>query len=200
VIRKIYLIRHAAVIKPNEKSFFGSTELMLSSVGISQAKRLSDFFSEIPLKSVYCSSLKRAMDTAEIIADKCYKSYGIVKEFDEISLGEWEGKSFSEIKEKYPLEFAKRGLDIYNYKTPGGESFHEVQNRAYSAFESIINNTNGDILIVSHSGVNKVILSKILRVDLQKCFGMEQKYACINIINIHGDSYNVSNRNINIQV
>lgn len=192
MIRKIYLIRHAAVIKPKEKSFMGSTELMLSSRGIFQAKRLSDFFSEIPLEGIYCSSLRRSIDTAEIISNRCDTPYAVVKEFGEISLGEWEGKSYKEIKESYPLEFIKRDMDIYNYRIPGGESFSEVENRAYNAFESITKNTTGNILIVAHSGVNKVILSKVLGVNLQKSFNMDQKYGCINIIKKYDSNYTVS--------
>lgn len=196
--KTIYLIRHASVIKPKEKSYIGSTDLKLSSKGISQANSLSNFFSKITLEGIYCSNLKRAVDTAEIIAKKFNNTYRIVKEFNEISLGEWEGKSFKEIKEKYPLEFAKRGLDIYNYKIPGGESFREVQDRAYGEFENITQNATGSILIVAHSGVNKVILSKILGVELQKCFNMNQKYADINIINMHDGNYSILNKTLEV--
>lgn len=192
MVRKIYLIRHAAVIKPKEKIFIGSTELKLSSRGIFQAKRLSNFFSEIPLEGIYCSGLRRSIDTAEIISNGCDKPYAVVKELGEISLGEWEGKSYKEVKESYPLEFIKRNMDIYNYRIPGGESFSEVESRAYNAFQSIVENTNGDILIVAHSGVNKVILSKILRVNLQKSYNMNQKYGCINIIKKYNNNYSVS--------
>lgn len=192
MVRNIYLIRHAVVIKPKEKSYIGSTELMLSSNGIYQARRLSQIFSQMPIQGIYCSSLIRAVSTAEIIAGRCNKPYSEVVGLNEISLGEWEGKSFREIKESFPEEFIQRGMDIFNYKTPGGESFCQLQERAYTAFEEILDSSEGDILIVGHSGTNKVILSKILGRSLQECFKIEQKYGCINLIKKHEDNYTVS--------
>jgi broad specificity phosphatase PhoE len=191
VVRNIYLIRHAAVRKLKEKSYIGSTELRLSSSGIYQAKRLSEFFSRVRLQAIYCSSMIRSENTAEIIAGKCNKPYIAVEGLNEISLGDWEGKSFREIKENFPEEFIQRGLDIFNYKTPGGESFCQLQERAYKAFEKILYDSAGDILIVGHSGTNKVILSKILGRSLKECFNMEQKYGCINIIKEYEDNYTV---------
>lgn len=190
--RNIYLLRHAAVIKPKEKTFIGSTELMLSSTGIFQAKRLAEYFSKLPIQGIYCSSLIRAVNTAEVIAKQCNLPYTTVKELDEISLGEWEGKSFREIKEVCPLEFFKRGMDIFNYTTPGGESFCQLQERAYGAFQKILDSTIGDILIVAHSGTNKAILAKILGVEFQDCFNMKLKYGNINMIKKYEDSYSIS--------
>jgi len=76
----------------------------------------------------------------------------------------------------------KRGEDIFEYKTPEGESFHELQERAFKAFENIVENTKGDILIVAHSGVNKTIIAKMLGLNLQDCFNMKQEYCYINKI------------------
>jgi len=181
--RHIYLMRHAAVSKGKEKTFIGSTDLELSDEGIAQAVAASKSLYGKSIRQIYCSGLKRAVGTAEIIAEKCGVDEVIkVEGLNEISLGEWEGKSFKEIKEKYPEEFMKRGEDIFEYKTPKGESFHELQERAFKAFENIVENTKGDILIVAHSGVNKTIIAKMLGLNLQDCFNMKQEYCYINKI------------------
>ncbi|MGE5628292.1 MAG: histidine phosphatase family protein [Solirubrobacterales bacterium] len=195
MVRKIYLMRHAAVIKPKEKIFVGSKDLMLSARGIFQAKRISDYFSEIPLEGVFCSSLKRASATAEIICRGRKVPINIVKELNEINVGSFEGKSIKEVAEQYPLEILQRDTDIYNYKFPGGESYFELESRVYGAFCRIIENTTGDILIVAHEGVNRAILSKIIECsgsNLKKNISFDLKCGGINVIKQYNKGYSVS--------
>jgi len=188
--RHIYLMRHAAVAKGKEKIFIGSTDMELSDEGIAQAAAASKVLYGKPVQRIYCSGMKRAVQTAEIIAERCGIDEVVkVEDLNEISLGDWEGKSFDEIRTKYPEEFTKRGEDIFNYKTPGGESFRELQERAFKAFENIVENTKGDILIVAHSGVNKTIIAKILGLNLQECFNMKQGYCYINKIKCGSSFY-----------
>lgn len=183
--RSVYLVRHAEIDKPAAKTFIGSTDLGLSARGINQAEQLKELFSKLPVEAVYCSGLKRARDTAGIIAEGCGKQAVAKPELNEIDLGEWEGKSFEEIKGKYPLEFEARGRDLLDYKTPGGESFREVQVRALSAFEDIVDNTKGDIVIVTHSGVKRSIIANLEGISVQECFGREQDYGSIDVIKLN---------------
>jgi probable phosphoglycerate mutase len=60
--------------------------------------------------TIYTSDLKRARDTAELIG----KAAGIpniaaLPGLREMSLGAWDGRFISEIKDKYPEEYEKRG-------------------------------------------------------------------------------------------
>lgn len=183
--RSIYLVRHAEIDKPEVKTFIGSTDLSLSARGINQAEQLKELFSKLSIEAVYCSGLKRSRDTAGIIAEGCGKQAVAMPELNEIDLGEWEGKSFEEIKEKYPYEFEARGRDLFGYKTPGGESFREVQERVLRAFEEIVDSTTGDIVIVTHSGVKRSIIANLEGISIQECFGREQGYGCIDVININ---------------
>ncbi|MPN43560.1 hypothetical protein SDC9_191120 [bioreactor metagenome] len=48
------------------------------------------------------------------------------------------------------------------------------------AFDHIAANTSGNALIISHAGVNRVILSKLLDVPWQDIFKISQPYGCIN--------------------
>ncbi len=195
MIRKIYLMRHTAVIKPKEKKFIGQTDLMLNSRGIFQAMRLADYFSEIPLAGIYCSSLKRSVDTAEIISRGSKVPLEIIKDFDEINLGSWEGRSFQEIREKYPLEYLKREMDIYNYRIHGGESYADLEERSFGAFKALLENTRGNLLIVGHQGVNRVIISRLLGTDsedMKPGLLMEMKYGGITVIEKYENSFSVS--------
>lgn len=196
VANKIYLVRHAAVNKPKEKIYAGNIELKLSDEGIVQANRLGDVFSTLNIKKVYCSNLSRAVDTAKIISEKCGCPYEIVHGFEEINLGKWDGISFSEIKERYPNEFDARGKDMLNFCTPLGESFFKVQERAFHAFVNIAEEyfmeDSGDVVIVSHDGVNKAIISKITGIGFNECFKIKYGYCSVNIITRDDTGYYIA--------
>ena len=62
------------------------------------------------------------------------------------------------IKEKYPEEYEARGRDLINYRIGGtAESFADLRDRVMPAFRRLVEETEGDIIIVSHSGVNRII-------------------------------------------
>ncbi len=138
------------------------------------------------LDAVYCSDLRRAVKSAEIIA----KAFGLIpetmEELRERNFGKWEGMSFDEIKEKYPEDFNAWVKNPLMFRPTGGESTLEVKERSIKALDRIIDNhSGGDIAIVAHGGVNRVILCQLLEVPLENIFRIEQDYAAINIIEFH---------------
>lgn len=189
--RLIYLVRHGEIQGPGKKSFIGQTDLPLSSRGIKQAHFLHRELSCVPIARIFCSDLKRSVNTAQTVAGKQNTAITPLKELREINLGEWEGKSFEEIRRFYPKEFKKRGEDIVNYRTAGGESFSDVRDRVMPLFDNICQKTKGNIIIVGHAGVNRVILCSLMGIPLNKMFVISQDYGCLNIIVQRKDDYKI---------
>lgn len=193
---KIYLMRHAEVAKPEEKIFAGSIDLMLSRNGILQAEELGRTFSKLNLKKVYSSNLSRSMNTARIISEICSCSFEVLDGIQEIHLGQWEGRTFSEIMEKHPVEFERRGKEMYTYKTPGGESFKEVRERSCKALFKVVeevfsSKASGNVLIVSHGGVNKALVAELTGKSFEQCFSIKQPYGCVNIVTMEENGLRV---------
>lgn len=178
--RKIYLARHGSINCGKEKSYIGITDLPLSLEGIIQAENLKKFFKDIDLEKVYSSPLKRCIETSNIILEDRYMEKILVEELKEINMGEWEGKSFDYIKSFFSEEYNERGEKIDTFMPPKGESFIQLQNRVIPVLEEIAKNSSGNILIVSHAGVNRVILSKLLCFPLKEIFKILQPYGCVN--------------------
>lgn len=178
--RKIYLVRHGKIDVGKEKCYIGVTDIPLDKEGIAQAYKLKNFFSSIDVEKAYVSPLTRCVQTADIILQDRNIEKVLVKEFTEINMGQWEGKSFKYIKTLFPEEFKKRGESLDTYIPPEGESFKQVEARVLPTYRSIIQNNNGNLLIVAHAGVNRVILSNILSMSLSSTFELEQQYGCIN--------------------
>lgn len=181
--KTIYLLRHAQTSLPDEKKrFVGQTNPPLSLSGLLQSSHLASVLSHHDLQGIYCSDLLRSEETAHIIASEFGLKAQSLKAFREVSLGDWDGLSFDEVRDKYPHEFDERGKNIAYYRTPGGESFIDLRNRVLPEFFKILSDGSGSIAIIGHAGVNRVILCHILSIPLEKMFIIKQDYATINTI------------------
>ena len=190
--KTIFLIRHAEAAGIDEqKRYLGQQDPGLSPLGMLQAEKLCLAFTSFPIKAVFTSDLVRAVNTASLIANDHHCPIEKIKEFREINLGTWEGKTFQEIQAQYTEEYEQRGRDIANYRTPGGESFADLQKRALPAFMNVAEKVEGDVVIVAHAGVNRVILCHLMQRPLQELFCIPQDYAAVNIIRENKGSYNV---------
>ncbi len=135
------------------------------------------------LAAVYCSDLSRAVKSAEIIA----QPYGLIPtqspHLRERSFGIWEGMTFLEIKEKYPVEFESWADNPVEYGPMGGESTIKVKERIIPELDRIVKNHSGEnIAIVAHGGINRIVLCHILGMPLENIFRIEQDYGAVNII------------------
>lgn len=176
--RKIFLARHAKpVSQDNERRFLGQTDPPLSPEGIRQAENLANELSKYEISAVYSSDLLRASQTASIIAEKFQISVKAEKRLREIHMGDWDNLAFTEVRSRFPDEFEKRGRDIAHYRRPGGESFTDVQKRALPAFKEIALNSTGDVVIVTHAGINRTILCSIMSVPIEDIFNIKIEYA-----------------------
>jgi probable phosphoglycerate mutase len=178
----LYLVRHGAIIRVAGKAYIGQIEAPLSEEGVEQAWALRKWLEPVRFSHVYASDLSRAQRTAKIVASPRIRSVDIVPALREISLGEWEGFTFREIEQRFPEEFAARGRDMENWRPPGGESFADCRTRVVSAMRTLLEGAQGNILVVGHAGVNRVILCDVLGVPVANLHSIGQDYGCLNII------------------
>lgn len=181
--RSIYIVRHGAIQSSSEpKRFIGQTDLPLNAEGVKQAMELAEVLRHVPFSAVFCSSLKRSVSTAQIIAGPHSLPFIQEPELREIALGGWEGLTFDDVRTRHPEDFRQRGIDVVNFRPPGGESFLDCTLRVLPAFYRILNSTRGTILIVGHAGVNRIILTQALGRPLETLFEIGQEYGCINVL------------------
>jgi len=190
--RMVYLIRHGKIkLEDNQRRYIGQSDLPLNEEGIQQAQRLQKILKHTDISAAYSSDLSRSRQTAQIIVEQKAVTNITRKDLREIHLGEWEGCTFSDIARQYPGEFKARGTDIGYYRVPGGESFADCYKRSVAAFHDIMNSSSGNVLLVGHAGVNRVLLSYILGMPLANLFRITQNYGCLNVINYNSSSCQV---------
>ena len=190
----LYLVRHGETEGAEVRRYKGSIDVPLSHKGGKQIERVSALIlkdmqkrsSPSPprlLKAVYCSDLQRAVKSAEIIAKTCALDPVVVPSLRERNFGIWEGMSFDEIRKQYPREFDAWAGNPLQFSPMQGESTITMKERVIGAFEKIIGNHKGDsIAIVSHGGVNRIVLCHALGMSLENIFRVEQDYAALNIL------------------
>ena len=188
--RVIYLVRHGKIHQEDEqRRYIGQIDLPLTEEGIRQAQNLQRRFESTDISAVFCSDLRRSVDTAKIIAGSREIRVVVRQDLREVCMGEWEGCKFGEIAQRYPEEFRARGADIANYRVPGGESFADCSSRVIAALESILASTAGNLVIVGHAGANRLLLCHVLGMPIANVFRIGQDYGCLNIIQCGTSGY-----------
>jgi len=207
MVTTLYLIRHGETEGGETRRYKGTMDVLLSEKGVRQMRRVSRYISQnTGLKAVYTSDLSRAVKSAEIIAEPHGLKPIIMPELRERNFGIWEGMSLDDIKERYPEEFDAWAGNPLKYSPMGGESTIEVRDRVIGALDGILRNYRGkghgvkvsvnsesvskkltlktdtNIAIVSHGGVNRIILCHLLGIPLENIFRIEQDYGALNII------------------
>lgn len=190
--RIIFVVRHGETLRDDdERRYLGQLDVPLSERGRRQA---TDLGQHLPpaLGAIFASDLSRAVETAELASGNGGPQVIARPDLREIAMGEWEGRTFREIAARYPREFAARGRDLARFRPPGGESFVDCGARVVAAFHEIMASSRGDVLIVGHAGVNRLLLCHLLGMLPANLFRLGQEHACVNVIRREGLDHRVA--------
>jgi len=190
--RTLYVVRHGKIQQEDDqRRYIGQIDLPLAAAGRQQARGLRSRFERAELGAVFCSDLSRSRETAEIIAGGAGVPIVAREDLRELSMGEWEGCTFREVAQRSPEAYRARGEDIVRFRVPGGESFADCERRVVSALEELLGTSAGNVLIVGHAGVNRLILCHILGMPASNLFRLGQDYACLNIVQCGSSGFQV---------
>jgi alpha-ribazole phosphatase len=178
----LYLVRHGEVVSQGQGKFLGFTDLGLSAKGKRQVSALAEYLKRTPLDQANASDMKRTITTAEMICRDRGIPVTTLTGFREMNMGLWDGKSWSEIKNEYPKADPKFN-NLRHFHFPGGEHWHGFRKRVLESLKDLLEKGRGEsILLAAHAGVNRVILAQALGLPFKHMFRIDQKYACLNMI------------------
>lgn len=178
----LYLIRHGETDHNKGLIHQSVTDIALNETGLIQADQLGRRLKGYGIERIYSSHLKRARQTAEMINSYVKASIQIAGDLQEINMGEWEGADWSRIQRDYPEYYREWREHTWDMPYPGGESGAEVDYRTRRVLTEIQETGLRDVAIVSHGGVIKIILSKVLGMGLEKRFRLEIGNCSLNVI------------------
>jgi broad specificity phosphatase PhoE len=178
-----YLIRHGLTEFNQTKKMQGWMDIELNEVGFMQAEQLANHLVDIPFEYVYASDLKRAYQTAEAYSRISHQH--IIKDemLREINLGDWEGKTWSEVEVLYKDILSDPHIKKHEHSVHGGESFIEFQERVVKHFMSLIKkHKDEDVIIFTHGGNIRMLLLHLYKTHLEEYSDLTIDNASITII------------------
>ncbi|MES2308501.1 MAG: histidine phosphatase family protein [Verrucomicrobiota bacterium] len=181
---RIFLIRHGATTLTAEDRFAGATDVPLSDDGRNQVRRLSERLSNEKISSIWASPLSRTIETAEILAKPHGLKVNPCADLREISHGHWEQLTRKEVEVSFPEEATAWDEDPYTFAPTGGESGLAVTARALPALLSIVQQHEGEnVLVISHKATIRLLLSSLLGFDPRRYRDtLDQSPAALNIV------------------
>lgn len=149
----LYCIRHGESTYNIEGRIQGQEDTPLSPLGERQSQILAQTLATLRADAIYASPLRRAMQTAQPLANILHLEPRTDDRLKEIHAGIFQGLLSSELAERYPREAALWRSQDPEFEIPGGESRKALGIRGQAAFEAIRAAGHRVCVVVAHGGV-----------------------------------------------
>jgi len=171
---ELILARHGETAWNVEKVFRGRADVDLDRVGLKQAELLGKYLSNWELEAIYSSPLRRALDTANMVAGYQKVAVRVAEGLTDFDYGEWQSVPEQEVKKLYPALLNEWHSNPHKVRTPGGESLEDVRRRVVEVLDGILSRDHGTVLLVSHRVVIKVLICYLLGLDNSHFWNIRQ--------------------------
>lgn len=166
---KLLLVRHGQTDWNAQARWQGQQDVPLNRLGRAQATALAARLAGWPIHAIYSSDLRRAGETAEILAAALSLKPVYEAAWRERAAGVFEGMTGAELREKYPEAWA--ALQQGEIRPKNGEAPEQLQTRIVDAYQRILaRHPDQTILIVSHGGALHALLSHVLELSVSQVY------------------------------
>jgi broad specificity phosphatase PhoE len=154
-MNRLYLVRHGENLANLTLEFSCKlVDYSLTPKGILQAEQTATYFLTDPVDEIYCSPLKRAQETASIIAAALKLKVEVIEEFREVNVGSLE--LLPPTKENWTKHngvIMNWVMGNYSASFPEGDDFYTLNARVKAGLTKILAGKKGrKILVVAHGG------------------------------------------------
>ena len=158
----LYCVRHGESVYNAEGRIQGRLNVPLSELGRRQSAAAAAALARRSADALCASPLRRAMETAEIIADALGLPIQIEPRLMEIDCGVFQDKRPGELAELYPQAWAQWKSEDLDFVIPGGESRRQVIARGRAAFLAIAAAARHAVIVVAHGRLLTCTLKDVL--------------------------------------
>jgi broad specificity phosphatase PhoE len=146
----LLFVRHGSTLWTTPPSRYqGRTDLPLTTLGRLEAGQLADRLRAVKLDAIYSSPLRRARETAVLLADDRRMSLDTDERIIELSYGDWEGKRHSEVEKGDAAALTAWAAGMA--PPPGGESRISLMQRVSGFLDDVVG--QGTVAVVTHKEV-----------------------------------------------
>jgi len=186
-VTRVIIVRHGRTEWNRVERFRGRVDIGLDEVGMKQAEVAAKRIREWPISAIYSSPLRRAMDTAEIIAAPLELNVQPMSGIIDIDYGSWQGLSTEQVVARDDSLYSRWIKSPYEVKFPGGESFTEVRERVASAIGDLIQqHPKETFVLVSHKVICQILILNLLGLDSSHFWQITQDVCAMNLFEVRG--------------
>jgi broad specificity phosphatase PhoE len=193
----IYFLRHGETASSRGDTFCGRLDPPLTDAGRNMAEEFAEAYKSLPLAAVFSSPQQRAVLTAEPICNNHRIRMQLNDGLREIAYGKWEGKTRDEVEKEFHDDYILWLADPGWNAPTQGEKGVEIARRSSQVLELIEQNyTSGNVLVVSHKAMIRIMLCSLLGIDLGRFrdrFQLPVGSICIIDMTAHGPSLRLMN-------
>ncbi len=163
---RLLLVRHGEIDANVTRRWHGSTDGVLTSRGVEQARRVAAHLARTrpDVAAVHTSPLRRARDTAAPIGAALGVPVLVTPGLAEYGIGVLEGETYDDLAATH--RFFEQSVANLDWAPPGGESLGAVGARVVAAWRAIAAAHAGDqIVAVSHGAAIGIGLAVLLGDD-----------------------------------
>jgi probable phosphoglycerate mutase len=162
----IVMVRHGETDWNRDNRFQGHADPPLNAVGRRQARALPRELAGDKLTALYSSPLRRASETASILADALDLEVHVLEALREVDVGSWSGLTRTQVETRYP-EGYRRWLE-YGHGWDDGETYEELGSRVVGGLVEIARAHPGErVAAVTHGGPIRSALAAAAGVDFR---------------------------------
>lgn len=158
-VRVCYFIRHGETDLNREFRCQGRQDIALNETGRAQLAETASKFDGTKVDAIYASPLKRAMESAEIIAREKNMAVRPLDWLVEIDYGELEGMNLKECEAKFPGVLKTFQSDPVSVVFPSGEPVWHVAERLCKGLAELLESENGTVFLVTHQIIGGIARS-----------------------------------------
>ncbi len=182
---ELIFIRHARTAQNAAKRFQGHSDTELDALGRRQAQRIAGRMRDSDVVAVYTSDLRRAVQTAQPIADALGVELARRDDLREIDVGTALGMSKAELQDHHPELFA---ADWHRIPFPGGESYDAMAERISGAAREIARrHEDRRVVLVTHGGTIRAAIAGLAGIPITALAGLFVMNTSISRLTLDGD-------------
>lgn len=164
----LYCVRHGETQFNLAGRIQGQSDSQLSDLGRKQCQAVARVLAGLQVDALIASPLRRAVESAEIIAETLGVPIKSDERLMEINAGIFQGHTWEEIDARFPGESRHWRSANPDYRIPGGESRRDVMTRTAAAFEEIREAGYRQALIVAHGGSLAAAFKALLQIPAER--------------------------------
>lgn len=187
----LYCVRHGESTYNAEGRVQGQSDVPLSELGRRQGQAVARALADVGLEAIYTSPLRRAYDTAELIAAQTNCPIFTDVRLMEIHAGLFQERLRTELQAEFPEEYRRWISGDPDYVIPGGESRRQLAERGVAAFRDIIASGFQRVAVVSHGRLLVVTLRALLHPEQGDSLPAALQNASITIVEADPSADNV---------